>query len=72
MSDHVYRLEKFVGSSPRSQDEALQNAIAAAYQANQSLRWYVVLESRGQISDGKIAHYQVTVEVGSNSGAHLK
>jgi dodecin len=65
MSNHVYRLERFVGSSPTSQDEALQNAIKAAHEANTTLRWYVVVESRGQIVDGKIAHYQVTVEVGS-------
>ena len=67
MSHHVYRMEKFVGSSPSSQDEALQNAVSAAYQVNKALRWYVVLESRGQIVDGKIAHYQVTIEVGSRA-----
>jgi dodecin len=67
MSNHTYRLEKFVGSSSKSQDEALQNAISAAYRANKALRWYVVLESRGQVVDGKVAHYQVTVEVGSRN-----
>jgi flavin-binding protein dodecin len=65
MTDHVYKMEEFVGSSPKGQDEAIRNAIGRASQTLQRLRWFEVKETRGQITDGKIAHWQVTVRVGS-------
>jgi predicted transcriptional regulator len=29
-----------------------------------NLRWFEVLETRGQIQGGKVSHYQVTIKVG--------
>lgn len=29
-----------------------------------NLRWFEVLETRGQIADGEIAHWQVTLKLG--------
>ena len=29
-----------------------------------NLRWFEVTETRGQIEDGQIAHWQVTVKIG--------
>jgi flavin-binding protein dodecin len=63
--NHVYTIQEFVGSSTESQDEAIRNAIRHAAEKLPRLRWYVVSESRGQIVDGKIAHFQVTVRVGA-------
>jgi flavin-binding protein dodecin len=65
MTDHVYKIDEFVGSSPSGQDEAIRNAIKRAGETSQRLRWFEVKETRGQIVDGKIAHWQVTVRVGS-------
>jgi hypothetical protein len=28
------------------------------------MRWFEVLETRGQIENGKVAHWQVTLEIG--------
>jgi dodecin len=65
MTDHVYRIVEFVGTSPISQDEAIRNAITRASEAMSPLRWFEVKEARGQIVDGKVAHWQVTVRIGS-------
>ncbi len=65
MTDHVYKIEEFVGSSPIGQDEAIRNAIKRAAETLHRLRWFEVTETRGQITDGRIVHWQVTVRVGS-------
>ena len=41
------------------------NAIAKAAIDEKSLRWFEVLETRGHIEDGKIAHWQVRVKIGA-------
>ncbi len=64
MSDHVYKLVEVVGSSTVSTDDAIRNAIAAAAQSIRHIDWFEVVETRGHIADGKIAHYQVTVKLG--------
>ncbi len=65
MANHVYKIEEFVGSSPHGHDEAVANAVQKAASASPRLRWFEVKETRGQLVDGKIAHWQVTVRVGS-------
>ncbi len=52
------------GSSPDSSENAIQNAISRASQTLHDLRWFEVLETRGQIEAGQVAHYQVVVKVG--------
>jgi flavin-binding protein dodecin len=64
MADHVYKIDEFVGSSPSGQDEAIRNAIKHAAETIRCLRWFEVKETRGQIVDGKISHWQVMVRVG--------
>lgn len=64
MSDHVYKVVEIVGSSAKSTDDAIQNAISRAAQNLRMLNWFEVVETRGHIEDGKIAHYQVTLKVG--------
>ena len=64
MSDHVYKVVEIVGSSPKSVDDAIQNAIGKASTTLRNMGWFEVLETRGHIEDGKIAHYQVTLKVG--------
>ena len=65
MTDHVYRMLEFVGSSPVSQDDAIRNAITRAAETASPLRWFEVKETRGQIVDGKVAHWQVTIRIGA-------
>ncbi|WP_296184896.1 dodecin [Pseudomonas sp. UBA1879] len=61
---HTYKLLELVGSSTTSTDDAIQNAIARAAETVKYLEWFEVLETRGHIQDGKVAHFQVTIKVG--------
>lgn len=64
MSNHVYKTIELVGSSPTSSEDAIRAAIARASATMRNLRWFEVVETRGQLEDGQIAHWQVTVKVG--------
>jgi len=64
VSDHVYRLSEIVGSSPNSVDEAIRTAIAKAAQTVRNIEWFQTEEIRGQVVDGDVAYFQVTVKIG--------
>ncbi len=64
MSEHVYKKVELVGSSTKGTDDAIRNAITRAAATLQHLDWFEVVDTRGHIQDGNIAHYQVTVRVG--------
>jgi flavin-binding protein dodecin len=64
MSEHVYKMIELVGSSAVGTDAAIQNAIARASQTVKHIDWFQVIEQRGHVENGKIAHYQVTLKVG--------
>lgn len=64
MTDHVYKTIELVGSSTKSFDEAVQTAISRAATTVRNLRWFEVVETRGYVEDGRIAHWQVTLKVG--------
>ena len=64
MSDNVYRVTEIVGSSPDGVDQAIRNAVGRASQTLHGLDWFQVSDIRGQIVDGEVAHYQVTLKVG--------
>jgi dodecin len=64
MSNHTYRVVEIVGSSPEGVDAAIRNGIARASRTTRGLDWFEVLEIRGQLADGAVAHVQVTMKVG--------
>jgi len=64
MSNHVYKSIELTGSSPQSMEQAIQNAISKASSSLHNLRWFQVVETRGEIDAGKVAHWQVTLKVG--------
>ncbi|WP_324275902.1 dodecin [Blastococcus brunescens] len=64
MSDHVYRLSEIVGSSPVSVDEAIRNAITKAAETVRNIEWFQAQEIRGQVVDGSVAYFQVSVKIG--------
>jgi flavin-binding protein dodecin len=64
MSDHVYKSVEITGSSPAGVKEAIDGAIAKASQSVRNLDWFEVISIRGQIDDGRVAHYQVTLKIG--------
>ena len=63
MSDHVYRVTEIVGSSPNSVDDAIRNGATRAAKTLRHLDWFEVVQTRGHLVDGKVAHYQVTLKV---------
>ena len=65
MSDHhTYKKIEIVGSSKVSIEDAIENALAECAKSVRHLEWFEVVETRGHIVDGKVAHYQVTLKVG--------
>ena len=64
MSDHIYKKIELTGTSKKSTDEAIENAINKAGESVHNMRWFEVVETRGQILDNKIDHWQVTIKVG--------
>ncbi len=64
MSEHTYKMIELVGSSHSSIEGAVQNAIAKAELNESKMRWFEVLETRGHIEHGAIAHWQVRVKIG--------
>jgi dodecin len=64
MSDHVYKIVELVGSSRTSIEDAINTAINKAGETIRLMRWFQVVETRGHIENGKVAHYQVTLKVG--------
>jgi len=64
MADHVYKKIELVGSSPDGFDAAVKNALERASQTVRNMRWFEVIETRGQIENGRINHWQVTLKVG--------
>jgi dodecin len=63
-NDHVYRMIELAGSSESSIEDAIQNAISRASKTLHGLRWFEVVETRGHIDNGRVAHYQVVIKVG--------
>ena len=62
--EHVYKTVELTGSSKVSIEDAIQNAVRIASDSLDHLRWFEVLETRGHIENGSVAHYQVTMKVG--------
>ncbi|MBO0676198.1 dodecin domain-containing protein [Mycolicibacterium sp. S2-37] len=64
MSEHTYRIVEIVGTSPDGVDEAIRNGVKRASQTLRGLDWFEVQSVRGELEDGKVAHFQVTLKVG--------
>lgn len=64
MPDHVYKTIELVGSSTRGMEDAVQRAVAKAAETVRNLRWFEVLDTRGHIEGGRVAHWQVTLKIG--------
>jgi dodecin len=64
MSNHVYKKIEVVGSSPDGFEAAVKNALARAEKTVRNMRWFEVTETRGDVEDGKVAHWQVALKIG--------
>lgn len=64
MSNHTYKIIEVVGTSPESTDQAIKNGIAQTGKSVRNMRWFEVTDTRGQIVDDGVAHWQVTMKIG--------
>lgn len=64
MSEHVYKKVELTGSSPKGIEDAIAIAVARANKTLHNMRWFEVVDVRGHVADGTIAHWQVTIKVG--------
>jgi dodecin len=64
MDDHIYRVIEIVGSSQNGIVDAIRSAVDRANATIRNLRWFEVARTSGQIEDGKVKHFQVTLKVG--------
>jgi dodecin len=64
MTNKTYKLVDVVGTSEESVAQAIKNAIARASESLKGLGWFEVSQIRGQIQDGKVTEFQVTVKIG--------
>jgi len=63
-NDHVYKILELVGSSEKSIDDAIRNALTRASRTIRDMKWFEVVQTRGHIENGSVGHYQVTLRVG--------
>jgi len=61
---NVYAVSEVVGTSDKSIEDAIDQAVTVAGQSLRNLDWFQVSELRGHIKDGRVAHYQVAVKLG--------
>jgi flavin-binding protein dodecin len=64
MPNRTYVVNEVVGTSDQDVNSAIRNGIKRASQTLRNLDWFEVVEVRGAILDGEVAHYQVTMKVG--------
>ncbi|MBZ2188535.1 MAG: dodecin family protein [Alcanivorax sp.] len=65
MTDHhTYKKIEVVGSSKKSIEDAINNALAECAKSVKMMEWFEVTETRGHIENGKVGHYQVGLKVG--------
>jgi hypothetical protein len=63
--DHVYPVTEIYGSSTKTIDDAIRNAVSTAHRSIRNLEWFEVTEIRGHVgSDGSVGHFQVGVKLG--------
>lgn len=63
VSKDCYR-RQITGTSDVSVDDAIGRALNVARQSFGEPEWFDVLTARGFLSDGRVSHYQVTLDLG--------
>jgi flavin-binding protein dodecin len=64
MPEPTYKVVEIVGTSEVSISKAIEGAITKASGSLRHLGWFEVGQIRGNIADGKVNRYQVTLKVG--------
>jgi flavin-binding protein dodecin len=61
---NTYKMVTVVGTSTDSYEAAIKNALSDAATTVRNLSWFEVQEQRGRIVDGKVAEYQIKLQIG--------
>ena len=64
MENHTYKLIEITGTSYKSIEDAVQQAIQKASQSVDAMRWFKIVETRGTIEEGSVHQWQVTLKIG--------
>ncbi len=64
MENRVYKTVDLVGTSDKSVDDAIRTAIKRASATIRDLKWFELVEVRGQITGGEVSAIQVGIKVG--------
>jgi flavin-binding protein dodecin len=64
MIDHIYKKIELTGTSTISTDDAISKAISKASASVRNIHWFEVVDTRGLVEHGKVAHWQVTIKAG--------
>lgn len=64
MDNHIYKVVELVGTSPEGLTQAIDNALARAGDTIRNIRWFELVNVRGHVEGGKVAHYQATMKIG--------
>lgn len=64
MKEHIYKNIEITGSSEVGTDDAIRKAISKASETINNMDWFEVVEQRGQIDNGTVRYWQVTIKIG--------
>jgi len=64
MPNNIYKHVELTGTSSTSIEDAVQGAIARAAKTVRNIRWLQITETRGQVENGKVVQWQVTLKAG--------
>lgn len=62
--EHIYKKIEITGSSKKSIGDAITNAISHAGKSVRNMRWFEVVDTRGEIENQQVAYWQVTLKIG--------
>ncbi len=64
MMDHVYKIIEITGTSTQSMEDAVNTALHKADASLKNIRWFEVTNIRGDVTDGQVKYWQLTIKVG--------
>ena len=64
MTNKIFKHIELTGTSSTSIEDAVQGALTRASKTVRNIRWMEVIETRGQVEDGKVVQWQVTLKAG--------
>ncbi len=64
MENHTYKKIEITGTSDKSMEAAIENAVAKASKTVDDMSWFEVTETRGSIENGNVVQWQVGLKIG--------